>query len=429
MTAGSLVAICLLPAAAGLAAPLPIGTGTNWTYNAELGLRETWDSNIFLQDTEPDRTKVPQAAAPFQESFVTTVTPRVGIDYRSNPRFAATVGYAPEIAFYHSASSEDYVAHRGTVNLSGKDCEDPWQFANACGWVEGGDEGLYFGAPGGAPALGGIPIRDRRDQFVYRGKLNATWTSGAWFLRPVGSGYWHDFHTAQKDPTDPTQPTNKYYENYIDRRELDLGLDGGRKVGDKTRVYAGYRYGWEGEGDVPGSPYHYDATFHRPTVGIEGQPWKWLKADFSIGPDIHHTIHEVAPGFDRDYTTLWVDGVITLLPTKQDTIVLTWRENTQPAFSSTSVYDDKFYDLAAKHQFGEHWFLSGGFRLYIGDWFSPVNRDDWIYTWTAGVAYRHDAHWSAELAYSYDWVESQVPNTPGREFTRNLVWLGAKWTL
>ena len=58
-----------------------------------------------------------------------------------------------------------------------------------------------------------------------------------------------------------------------------------------------------------------------------------------------------------------------------------------------------------------------------------MNRDDWIYTWTAGVAYRHDAHWSAELSYSYDWVESQVPNTPGREFTRNLVWLGAKWTL
>ena len=194
-----------------------------------------------------------------------------------------------------------------------------------------------------------------------------------------------------------------------------------------TKVYAGYRYGVEIEGQMPGSPYHYDSEYHRPLAGIEGQPAKWIQANVAIGPDIHHCLHEPDPRFDPDYTTLWVDAVVTLSPTTNDTVVLTWKANTQPAFASTSVYDDITYDLTARHRFGSRWSVSGGFRLYIGDWFAPVTRDDWIHTVSAGVAYRHDAHWSAELGYSYDWVESQVPNMPGREFTRNLVWLGVRW--
>jgi len=75
---------------------------------------------------------------------------------------------------------------------------------------------------------------------------------------------------------------------------------------------------------------------------------------------------------------------------------------------------------------------SVGFQLYIGDWQSPVQREDWIYTESIGLSYTHDKHRGAELAYSHDWVESQVPTSvatcsKGREYTRHLVSLAIKY--
>ena len=55
-------------------------------------------------------------------------------------------------------------------------------------------------------------------------------------------------------------------------------------------------------------------------------------------------------------------------------------------------------------------------------------RDDWIFTPSLALAYKPSAHWSVDLAYSYDRADSLVPNQAGREFTRNLVSLGLKYT-
>ncbi|MBE7502498.1 MAG: hypothetical protein HS113_19870 [Verrucomicrobiales bacterium] len=56
--------------------------------------------------------------------------------------------------------------------------------------------------------------------------------------------------------------------------------------------------------------------------------------------------------------------------------------------------------LHGRHRFNAQWAANAGFRLYIGEWLAPVERDDWIYTASAGVSYQHDAHWSADLGYS-----------------------------
>ncbi len=405
---------------------------TNLTLKADVALKETYDSNVYLQDEEPNRAVVPQAVSPFVESFVTSFTPRLSLDCRPADAFHATLSYAPEVVFFHSASSEDHVAHRGTLNLGGQIEKVRWDFPNTLNIVQGSREGLYFGgdplAPpptgGNAPAIGGVPIRDRRAQLVYRCAPRVTVPLGRWFVRPALSGYLHDFQTEQKDTT---IAANRGYENYVDRRELNAGADLGMDVGRGTRAFVGYRYGQEIEGDLVGSPYHYDTEYHRPTFGLEGQPFRWVKANLSVGPDIHHTIHNPAPGFEPNYTTVWADAVLTLLPTTNDTLTLTWKQNTQPAFASTSVYDDIVYDFAGRHVFNPHWSVGAAFRIYIGDWFAPVDRTDWIYTPSVTVGYVHDRHWAADLGYSYDWVDSKVPDTDGREFTRHLVWLSVKY--
>lgn len=409
-------ALCLF------ALPVLAGT-TNWSFNADLTLKESYDSNVYLQDVQPNRMLVPQAAEPFQESFVTSITPKLGLTWKPSTSFAANLAYTPEVVFYHSASDENYVAHRGQVNCNGTVAGVTWNVANALMLVDGSGEGLYFGGPGGAPAIGGIPIRDRRDQFVYRGKVSAMITRGKLFLRPVFSAYVHDFQTQQK-----AAATNPGYENYVDRSEVCVGADVGWQLTERTRVFVGYRYGKEIQGRLVGSTNHYDAVYDRPLAGIEGQPVEWLKVSFSVGPDIHHTTGVPAAGFERNYTTVWADGVVTFLLSGRDELALTWKQNTQPAFASCSVYDDITYDALFTHRFEKHWSASGGFRAYGGEWMAPTLRDDWIYTVSAKLVYVHDAHWSSELGYSYDWAESHVPNTAGREFTRHLGFLGIKYS-
>jgi len=411
---------------------------SNLTLKADLALKETYDSNVYLQDTAPTNT-APGALPAKKDSWVTTFTPRVGLNYKPCAHFGFEASYAPDMVVYHNAHSEDYFAHRFGLTLSGKAENVIWEQINAFTWIDGNNLGPLFATPQDVPAIGGIPLRDRRDAFIYRGGLKLTWTLGKFFIRPVASAYEHDFHTDQFLRTQV--PTNLFYVNYIDRQDVNGGLDLGYKVAEKTSLVVGYRYGRQDQYRGPSvfdstrfadSPY--DSAYHRILMGVEGSPAPWLKLAVLGGPEIRDWQHDVMPpGFDRNELIYWIDASVSLLPTKNDTIVLLNRRYEQPAFTSQSVYEDITYSVAWKHTFDSHWAANAGFQLYIGDWQSPVQREDWIYTPSASLSYTHDKHLGGELAYSYDWVENQVPTSistyaEGREYTRHLVSLSVKYT-
>jgi len=414
---------------------LPAGAwqiATNLTFRAEVTVKEGYDSNVYLQNQEPNLTLVPKAVQPYKDSFITTFAPGIFLDYKPCAEFNFNGAYVPTASFYYSTPSENNVANRILGNMSGTVADVPWEMLNNLNIITGQDEGLYFGGTpyvgGNAPALGGIPIRDRRDATVYRGGFKATWTSGKFFVRPVGTAYVHNFHTVQKDAR--AGKPDFGYENYVDRNEFGGGLDAGYEVAKNLRPYFLYRYGQEGEGTMMGSPFSYSTSYNRIGGGLEGQPFPWLKLAMAFGDDMHHTTSDtVAPGFQKGYDVLWSDTLITFLPTAEDTITFKFTRNTQPAFSSPSVYDDTVYDLAGRHKFGPHWTVGAGMRWYNGDWLDPVLRSDWLYTASASVAYTYDKQLSADLTYTYDWTDCSYPplNTAGREYTRNLVWLGVKY--
>ena len=410
---------------------------SNATFRVEAQGKQGYDDNVYLQNQEPNRTLVPQAVSPNVGSSFTTLTPKLVYDYKPSAAFGMVVSYAPDISFYYSAPSENNIANRGVANFGGQVDDWTWDLANSLLGIIGQDEGLYFGGTpssdvpgnlaGNAPALGGIPARDRRNAVVYRGNYRFQWTKERWFIRPVATAYVHNFMTEQKDAR--YGQGNYGYENYVDRSEYAGGLDVGYQVLKNLKFFIGYRHGYEGEGTMPGSPYHYDTTYNRPLGGIEGQPWSWFKVALALGDDIHTTSGNVPKTFDKTYSKLWGDVLLTFLPTKQDTITFKFTRNTQPAFSSPSVYDDTVYDLAGRHKFSPQWSVGAGMRWYNGDWLAPVTRNDWIYTASASLAYTHDKHLSAELAYSHDWTDCSYPplDTAGREYTRNLVWLSVKY--
>lgn len=417
---------------------------TNLTWKADVTLKETFDNNVYIQDTAPSPVNVGIATAaglhavsPLKSSLVTTILPRLGLNYQPGEAFNLTALYAPEIALYTSAEDEDYVAHRVTLNFNGKIKDATWELLNSPTFIEGSTIGPVFARPDDCPAIGGIPLRDRRQQFVFRNTFRVTLPFGKWFIRPVAASYYHDFLTGQRLNTDPAYT----YENYLDRQDVNGGVDVGYDVGRKTYLVLGYRYGRQDQFVGPNaantaftdSPY--DSSYHRILVGVEGSPTSWLKLAALGGPEIRTWASGTPAGFDRNRQLYWVDAAATVLPDKKDTVTLLFRRYEQPAFSSQSVYEDITYGATWKHKFNDHWTAGAGFQLYIGDWQAPVNRNDWIYTPSAGLTYTHNQHLSAELAWSYDLVDNKTSTSAGgaafadgREFSRNLVSLAVKYT-
>lgn len=431
---------------------LPAGAwdvATNLTLKAEVGVKETYDSNVYLQDNDPLPANVAAARlagfSPVQAnkgSFVTSIQPKLSLDYKPSSALNLSVGYAPDIAFYHSARSEDYTAHRTTFNLGGKVGDATWDLANALTYIDGSTLGPVFARPDDIPAVGGIPLRDRRAALIFKNGFRITEPVGKWFFRPVATAYVHDFKTDQVYQTG-AQKAQFAYENYVDRQEITGGLDAGYEVAKGTHAVMAYRYGRQDQFTLPGaggvilsSPY--GNTFHRILVGVEGSPASWLKLAALIGPDLRvwddpTRLRQTYPTFDQNEFLYYWDVSATVLPTKNDTVTLKSLRYEQPAFSSFSMYEDIKTDLSWRHKFDEHFSTSLGFTLYIGDWQAPVNREDWIYTPNVSMTYAFNQHLSAELAYSYDWVDNKVrnfaaePYALSHEFTRHMASLGVKY--
>ena len=381
-----------------------------WIPSASLSLKEAYDGNIYMQSVTPLAN---------QSSFVTLVTPSVAGQWRPAPAFSLSLSYSPEVAFYHSASSEDYVAHRGTLSLGGRVKETTWELLNGITWIDGNDRGLTFTGPGGAPALGGVPMRDRRDAAIFREGFKLQHPVGNWFLRPVASVYVHDFHTAQSAAPG--------YQNYADRRDVNGGLDVGYEAFKNTSLLVGYRHGAQDQSTVLASPIAYGNTYDRFLTGIEGKPANWLKLGLLIGPDVRSFGRNVDPGFDRHKTKAFLDFQATLTPSKADTLSLTAKRFEQPGYGGKSVYEDSTYEASWRHKFNDQFSTGLGLRALNWNFELPVKRNEWWYSANASVACTFSKHLAAELSYTYDQVESLIPNTAGREAKRHLASLGVKY--
>lgn len=430
-----------ISAAVLLAAVPALVLPTNLTWKAEATVKQSYDSNLYLQNTAPNAYNVSQAQAaglkPVEAnkgSFLTTFTPKVSLAYKPAAAFNVSAGYAPEMALYYSAEDEDYITHRGTVNFNGACNDASWELLNAATYIQGSTQGPTFARPDDIPAIGGIPIRDRRAAFIDHNNFRLTQTAENWLIRPVASVYIHDFLTEQLYQS---TKTNYSYENYVDRDEYAGGVDIGYKAVKNTYLLAGFRFGRQNQGTLPGANgtttySHYGNYFERALVGVEGSPWTWLKLAVLAGPDFREFDAGTPAGFDRNKLLYYWDASATVMPDKKDTITLKSVRYEQPAFSSFSMYQDIKTDLAWRHQFNDRISTLAGFTLYVGDWEEPVQRDDWIYTPSAAVTYNFDKHLSAELSYSYDWAQNKInsPSEPladNHKFRRHLVSVSVKY--
>ncbi len=372
------------------------------------------DGNVFLQDIGANARK---------RSTVTTGALGLALGYGRTPAFRAAFSYTPEIVRYHSHASENHVAHRAGANFNGSSGRTAWEFTNSLVRIDGSDQGPIFDVAnrGDIPAIGGIPLRDRRDAAIVRNGFRLTHTRRDWFVRPVFTSYIHDFRTGQRARTGAYAG----YENYVDRYELSGGVDAGYGVAPKTWLVAGHRYGRQQQGELLGVKSPYSSSYHRVLAGVEGWPASWLRLNLLGGPDLRSFKMRPA-GFDADEMLWFINASASWLPTGRDTVTATHARYEQPAFSSHSVYEDIVYELAWRRQHTQRILATAGFRVHGGDWQAPVNREDWIYTPSASLSYTVNRRLTAEAAWSHDSVRSRVPNTAGREFTRHLFIAGLR---
>ncbi|MBI5380739.1 MAG: hypothetical protein HZA31_02445 [Opitutae bacterium] len=380
-----------------------------------LTVREAYDDNVFLQSA---------TALSDHESLVSSVALNISATSQTGPEFKATLSYAPEMVVFHSEKTENHLDHRVALNLAGKCGAWVWEAQNSVLAINGKNEGPSFLPGGDIPALGGIPLRDRRDADIYRNGVKATYTQGAWFVRPQFNAYVHDFQTVEHARVGAYAG----YENFVSRSEVSGALDVGRKINSGLWLVGSYRYGHQQQKKLLGVKSPYSNNYQRLLVGVEGTVTPWLKASVLVGPDLRDFDANPNPAFNRKEELYFLDSTLTFTPTKTDTVTLTARRYEQPAFSSHSVYEDIVYDLAWRHQCASQVTAALGVKVYEGDWQGPVNREDWVYTYSASVSRAFTKQLSGDIAYSYDTVVSDIPNTSAREFRRQILSVGLKYT-
>jgi hypothetical protein len=401
----TLAALFLLPAAAAAGGP--------WTRSASLAVREAYDDNLLLKD-EGDQAR--------RRSWATTFAPGLSAAFQSAPAFKALLGFSADVVRYHSEPGENNSTQRFTANFSGKTDQASWEVLNGLVWIDGSAYGPTYTGDAQVPALGGIPVRDRREAVVMRHSVKATRSFGKAFARPQFSLYDHDFRTWQL--------TRAGYENFVDRREFSGGFDAGCEPYANTRFFLGYRIGRQEQGPLNNAGSPYTNNYHRTLAGAEGSPAGWVKFSVAGGPDFRFFSSSVPANFKRRPTLFYYDASVSLTPTAQDTLTLASRRFAQPAFSSQSVYEDVVHEVVYKRKLGGKLTAGAGFKVYAGLWLQPVERRDYIYTPSVSLAYVIGKGLSADLSYLRDVAVNASPNNvDGRQFKRHLVSAGLKYSL
>lgn len=394
-------------------------TAEPWFVAITAGAKTGYDSNVLLQDFGDQAERA---------AWVNSLSAQFALTYQPNPLFKMLLSYAPEFTFYEGQTTENHLTHRGLLNLSGSGEDLTWELLNSVVRIDGDDLGPSFTLNGGTlpaeiPAIGGVPIRDRRDAAIFKNSFKLTRTFGNAFVRPLASFYHHNFMTEQHRRTEPGFVG---YENYIDRQDYSGGFDLGYQTWPGTWLVTGFRAGHQQQYELFGVPCRYSNTYYRVLAGVEGSPVDWLKLNVLAGPDFREYDTTPPAGYNADKVYTFIDATATISPTKADTVTLAVKRYMQPSFTSHCVYEDIVYEAGYRHQFDSRFTAGAGFRAYGAEWRPPIIRKDWVFTPSLSLSYTHSANLSAELTYSYDWADSRIPHTEGREFTRHLVWLGLK---
>jgi hypothetical protein len=382
-----------------------------------LSVEEQFDSNLLLQSVTDQANR---------SSWVTRVQLRAGLEWKNQDLFdRLAFTYRPEAVYVEALESENHLVQQFGWAASGSPGEWTWKIGSETRWVTGNDESPRYTGPGGGPCIGGAEVRDRRDSVQQRLNLLVRHDFPGVFIRAQGAWLFYDFQSGHKNPL---QPGNNGYQNYVDRWDLNGGLDVGFKPGGGWEPYLGVRVGRQHQATLFDSPIHYSNDYTRALAGLEGKVADRWTVDVQGGPDFRHYDGEVAPGFDRDPVKFWLKGTVSWRPTEEDTVQTAFSRFQWLSASGRLSYEDIHYDVAWIRRWSPEWQTTVGGHANQADAPAPSLLEDWIYSLRVRTQCRLSESWTLEAGYTYEQAETRLPNAAGREYVRHLASLRAAWT-
>ena len=396
-----------------------------WLTDLSLGVKESYDDNLLLVSGN-GLTPV--------SSWVTTVSPKIGFNFApllGDQKALQTLSlvYSPDFNVYHAAPSQSYDAHKIGDTIKGQSGDFSYSLDNVFLFNDGNHQAEIYGPAGGA---GGNALDQFRNNYAHqvpRERLAQTqdranvvlqydWDKA--FVRPVATLLDYNMHTAWHN-TGAAPWVG--YQNYVDRYDVNGGVDVGYKLTPKLAATLGYRYGGNYQQQLPAaitSDNHYSSsTYQRVLLGLEGKPWSWLNMKLAGGPDFRN-YNYMTPIADHHPVKYYGEAVLTAKLTPSQTLTFNYRQWQWVSGSGRVPYFDSTYALTyhwnATRQLG----LDLGGKVLEADHTegndnagtAPSLRDDMEYEISTGVSYAFTTHLSANLAYTYDLGNSVLGSLP-----------------
>ncbi len=354
-----------------------------WMTELSFGIKEGYDDNIL---------GVSGNHMPRSYSWLTTLSPKIGIDFAKlidsqNVLQELSFKYQPESTTFSQASEENNIAHRLLNTIKAKMGDTSLNLDNAFVYVDGSNTAPIYSSPDNVRSSYAHAMpRERRHQYQDQMKLNLKVDLGPFFVRPAGSLQFWDMLTDQK--------TTSGYQNWVDRYDINGGMDVGRSISSQMAVFLGYRYGHQYQGNVLNSKYSSTNDYQRAIAGVEGKLFKWLTLSIVAGPDFRQ-YDDTAPVNNKNQVDFYGESSLTAEITKKDAVTLKYKAQQWISSSGQVPTFDTGFDLGYRHKFLSTlaWNLNGQIKnadYTVGNLNTGSKtslRNDWLYGISTGLSY------------------------------------------
>ncbi len=393
-----------------------------WMTELSIELKESYDDNLL---------GVSGDGMPKSDSWITTITPRIGLDLAPliNPRVlqVLSVNYAPAFATFSQASEENNTAHRISNKIKANSDNISFNLDNAFVYIDGSSIAPVYPAPDNVRSCYAHALpRERRNQYQDRTKIDLQLDLDPFFIRPTGSLQYWDMLTDQM--------TTSGYQNWVDRYEINGGADLGRRISSQLAVFLGFRYGRQYQATVINSDYSATNNYQRALVGIEGKLFNRLSLSLLGGPDFRH-YDDSAPVNDKNQVNFYGEASLTGELSKQDTVIFKYKGNQWISSTGQVPTFDTGLDLGYRHKFNaaSNWNLNCQIKnadYTVGNLNSgsaPSLRNDWLYTLSTGISHDFNAHIGVNIDFAANLgrnAQDGISNANYREFDEYLTAIG-----
>lgn len=417
-----------------------------WLTDVSLGVQESHDSNVYLLGVNA-AAPVPgyNNATANKSSWITTISPKVAVDLAKllgdgSILKTFALGYAGDFNIFHDATEETFSAHRFTTNIKAGSDSVQFNLDNTFTYIDGNDSSVvYPGSP--QSRFANNAVRERLNQWQERTQASLKVDVGPYvFIRPVFSLLYYDLGTDFSAASG--------YLNFIDRYDVNGGLDAGYNVTKDLALTLGYRYGYQYQAALPASVTtattlgrNASNDYQRILAGVEGRPVKWLNLQASVGPE-YITYTDARPyvygvkangQIPLDRTDIYAEALATVTLSDADSLVFKWKRWDWVSSTGVYAYRDTTYSGTYRHQFSDAFSVEAGLNAQQHYYLPSSLRNDWQYTASIGAKYAVTKNLILNLSYSYirglndqDFGITSTQATD-RQFVDNLVSFGATW--